>query len=417
MADQVAVTDLVAEAGVDALISEEPVLQIMDKGIAKEYEQRKYQTGDTVSIRIEDQPRMPKQQATINLDPIIQDKIDVTVLQWNDGFNLTAIEEDLQLGGEARVRERILNPRLKNMAVQSALIAYEELVTCPGFFGTPGTVPKTATDWALAQAALKDQLAGNSGLFAIMSNQTMAETAGDLAKAFNPSEDSSVAYMKGMVKMAGNLNFFDTSNIPNHTNGSAVGNGTSGMTLSANPVTGATSVSVSGGTANGTIKKNSLIWFGSTAAGKGYEVQPNTKNTLARLRYFRVTADVLLSAGGAGSIPIFPALIGPENPKQQTISVLPTTAVAAFVGVVGDASATYEQAIVVKKNACAFVGLSLPDLVNCKVSTSDYEGIEVKASMAGDIVNYQNVVRADILVAAKIRQWRHVYRTFTRKLS
>jgi hypothetical protein len=412
MADTVVITELVAEAGVDALISEEPVLQILDKGIAKEYEQRRYQTGETVSIRLEDQPLMPKQSAVIQLDPIVQGKVDVTVLQWNDGYNLTSIEEDLQLGGAERVRERILNPRLKNMAVQSALIAYEELVTCPGFFGTPGVVPKTATDWSLAQAALKDQLSGNSGLFAIMSNQTMAETSGDLAKAFNPSEDSSVAYMKGMVKMAGGLNFFDTSNIPNHTNGTGAGNGLAGMAVSVNPLTGATTVSVSGGTANGVITKNSLIWFKG-----GYEVQPNTKSTLARLRYFRVTADVLLSAGGAGSIPVFPAIVGPENKKLQTISVLPTTAANQFVGVVGDVSSTYEQAIIMKKNAACFVGLSLPDLISAKVSTANYEGVEVKASMMGDIVNYQNIVRADILVAAKIRQWRHVYRTFTRKLS
>src|SRR5574342_389736 len=352
MADIVQVTDLVAESGVDALISEEPVLQILDKGIAKEYEQRKYQTGDTVSIRIEDQPKMPKQSNVIELDPIVQGKIDVTVLQWNDGFNLTAIEEDLMLGGKERVRERILNPRLKNMAVQSALVAYEELVTAPNFVGTAGTVPKTATDWALAKAALKDQLAGNSGLFAIMSNQTMAETAGDLAKAFQPSEDVAGAYMKGMVKMAGGLNFFDTSNIPNHTNGSAVGNGTSGMVVAVNVTTGATSVSVSGGTANGTITKNSLIWF------KGrYEVQPNTKQTLARLRYFRVTADATLDGAGAGSISVFPAIYGPEDKKRQVISALPVIT-TDFVGIVGatsagDASSTWEQALVMKKNSCA----------------------------------------------------------------
>jgi hypothetical protein len=306
------------------------------------------------------------------------------------------------------VNERIFKPSMKNMAVQAAILCYNELCTAPNYFGTAGTAPKTAADWAVGQALLNDQLAMDEGLYAIMSNQTMAETAGDLATKFNPTSDSATAYMKGRVKQAANLNFFSSSNIPNHTNGSAVGNGTSGMVLSANMASGATTAAVTGGTASGVITENSLIWF----AG-GYAVQPNTKKRLSTLRYVTVTEEVTLS-GGAGTITFYPPLYGPESPKLQNISVLPVS--TDYVGIVGTASHTYEQAIVCKRGASAFIGLDLPDLTMQKTSESSVEGVKIKVTAGSDITNFQNIIRWDMLCTAKNRQWRHIARAFTRDL-
>lgn len=409
--DIIEISTLCAEDGVDALVSTEPVIAIMDKGLSATYEQKEFQSGDTIEIRIEDQPMMPTQSNVIQLDPIQQQKISATVLQYNDGVSIGGLQQEYYLGGKERVSERIFKPRMKNMAVQAAVLCYNELATAVNYFGTAGTAPKTAADWAVGQALLNDQLAMDEGLYAIMSNQTMAETAGDLAAKFNPTSDSATAYMKGRVKQAANLNFFSTSNIPNHTNGDAVGNGTSGMIVGTSITSGATSVAVTGGTSAGTITQNSLIWF------KGaYAVQPNTKKTLSTLRYFTVTSSVTLS-GGAGTINFYPPIYGPEAPKLQNISVLPTSAASTYyVGIVGTASHTYEQAIVVKKGASAFIGLSLPDLVMQKVSSSSIEGVEIKVSAGSDLTNYQNLMRWDILCTAKNRQWRHIARAFTRDL-
>lgn len=402
------ISDLCAETGVDALISVEPVIAIMDKGLSATFEQKQFQSGDTIRIRIEDQPMMPKQGNVIQIDPVQQQEISATVLQYNDGRLLGAVQQEYYLGGTERVNERIFKPSMKNMAVQAALLCYEELSTAPNYFGTAGTAPKTAADWAVGQALLNDQLAMDEGLYAIMSNQTMAETAGDLATKFNPTSDSATAYMKGRVKQAANLNFFSTSNIPNHTNGSAVGTGAAGMALSANIASGGTSCTVSGGTSTGTITENSLIYF----AGR-YAVQPNTKKRLSTLRYVNVTADVTLS-GGAGTINFYPPLYGPEEPKLQNISVLPVS--TDYVGIVGTASHTYEQAIVVKRGASAFIGLELPDLTMQKTSESSVEGVKIKVTAGSDITNFQNIIRWDMLCTAKNRQWRHIARAFTRDL-
>jgi hypothetical protein len=421
MSDVLTISTIVAETGVDALISVDPIIPIMDKSVAKDYEQKTYQTGDTVYIRLEDQPALPRQSADIALDPITQDQIAVQVLQWNTAFQLSSLERDYYLGGESRVRNKVVKPRAETMATQAALICYNEICSCPGYFtpasgGIPGiTALKTATDWSYGQAALNDQLANNTGLYAIMSNITMAETSGDLAKAFNPSNESATAFMKGRVKEAMNLNFFQTANLPIHLNGSQAGstNGSSGLKVSTNVTSGATTVAVSGGTGTNTITANSLIWFWNGTTGGLSEIQPHTKNPLARIRTFNVVSDLALS-GGAGTLTVYPPIYGPENKKLQNISALPTT--ANYVGIVGNASTAYEQAVVMKKGASSFIGLSLPDLAAQDVVTRDYEGVEVKVTSGSDIRGYQNITRMDMLVAAKNRQWRHMYRAFTRAL-
>lgn len=417
MSDIVTISTIVCQTGVDALISTDPILPIMDKSVAKDYEQKTYNTGDTVYIRLEDQPQRPRQSADISLDPIQQDQIAVQVLQYNTGFQLGGLQEAYYLGGKERVQAKLVKPKAETMATECALISYNEICSCPGYFtpgasgGTPAvTALKTATDWAYGQAALNDNLANDMGLYAIMSNITMAETSGDLAKAFNPTTESATAYMKGRVKQAMNLNFYSTANLPIHTNGSAVGstNGSTGFKVGTNATTGATTIALTGGTTSGVVSANSLIYFWGV-----YEVQPHTKVQLSRIRTFNVVADVTLSSG-AGTLTVYPPMYGPENKKMQNMTVLPTT--AHYVGIVGAASTAYEQAVVMKKGAASFIGLSLPDLEAQKVSTDDYQGVEVKVSAGSDIRGYQNLVRMDMLVAAKIRQYRHIYRAFVRAL-
>lgn len=405
--DIVEISTLCAEDGVDALISTEPIIPIMDKGLSATYTQGKYETGSTIEVRLEDQPLMPTQSNVMRLDPVVQGKISATVLQYNDACSLGGVEYEYDLGGKERVSERIFKPRMKTMAVQASVLCYNEIATCPNYFGTAGTDLTTGAHWGAGAAVLRDQLA-DSSLFAIMSNQTEIGTAAALAAAFNPSSESSVAYMKGRVKEAMSLNFFSTSNLPNHTNGSAVGNGTSGMAVATNSVTGATTIAVTGGTTTGTITLDSIIWCSGVMA-----VQPHTKKTLSTFRYFNVTEAVTLS-GGTATIKVFPAIVGPENPKLQTCSALPTT--ASYVGIAGTASHTYEQAVVMKKGASALISLPLPDLIMQKVSTAEYDNMTVKVSAGSDMTNYVNSIRWDILCVAKNLQWRHIARAFTRDL-
>jgi hypothetical protein len=405
-----AVSSLLAEKSVEALISTEPVLPTAYKGDAQTFENREFQSGETIDIRIADQPQLPVQSNVIQIDPIINQTFPATVLQYNDGMQISGIAQQYALGGMKRIEEEIAKPRGETLAVKASILCYEQLGMAMNIFGTAGAELKTAADWGQGQAILNDQLANNTGLYCGMSNQSMAATAGDLAKAFNPTKESSTAYMDGMVQQAMNLNFYSSSNIPNHTNGDAVGNGTSGMAVGVNVTSGATSFTVTGGTSAGTLTKGSAIWFKG-----GMAVQPHTKKTLSTLRYFTVSEDVTLSSGG-GVVKVTQAIYGPEDPKLQNISVLPTTSANQYVGVFGTASHTYEQAVCYRKKAFGFMGLKLPKLFALDCSTANYEGIEVNVTAFADGTNYLNMMRWDMLAVAYIRRWQWCARAFTRDL-
>lgn len=405
-------SQLVAEVSVEPLMfPNDPITKLMYKGYGSEFAKENYQTGDTLDIKIDDQPAMPVQQTTQVIDPIVQTKISATVLNWTTGWNINTAFESLSIGGKDKLRE-VLKPRTMNMATQAALICYQELLTCPGFIGTPGTAFKTATDFGRARAALKDQLA-MQGLYAIMTPDSMGDIAGDLSDKFNPSKDSSVAYLDGEVLRSAGLNFYETPNMAQyHTNGDAAGTGTSGMYLSVNPASGATSITVAGGTTTGTITKDSVINI------PGYfEVNPQTKAQLGRLRNFTVTSTVQL-AGGIGVINIFPPIYGPEDPKLQTISALPTVSgTARYVAIQGDASGVYEQMLFMRKNSSAFISVKQEELLMANNGMMNYDGIIVQTAAAGNITNRQNTGRIDLLATARNTQWRHQYRAFVKKVA
>ncbi len=407
-----AVSQLVAEVSVEPLMfPNDPITKLMYKGYGSEFAKDNYQTGDTLEIKIDDQPAMPIQQTTQVIDPIVQQKISATVLNWTTGWNINTAFEALNIGGKDKLRE-VLKPRTMNMATQAALICYQELLTCPGFIGVPGVAFKTAADFGKARAALKDQLA-MQGLYAVMTPDSMAEVSGELAENFNPSKDSSVAYLDGEVMRTAGLNFYETPNMAQyHENGTAVATGAAGMYLSVNPVSGATSITVAGGTSAGTITVNSVINIPGV-----YEVNPQTKGQLGRLRNFTVTSTVQLS-GGVGVINIFPPIYGPENPKLQTCSKLPVVSgTATYVGIQGDASGVYEQMLFMHKNSSAFISVKQEELLMAQNGMFNYDGIIVQTAAAGNITNRQNTGRIDLLATARNTQWRHQYRAFVKKVN
>lgn len=404
-------SSLVSETGVAALLSDDPIIACMDKSTEKDFEQKTYQSGDTVYVRLEDQPQMAVQSNVMNMDPVIQREVAVTALIYNNGVPLPSVEYEYFLGGKARVQKNILKPRMKGMAATAYQICYNSIAKCMNYFGTAGTDLTSGTLWAPGKAILTNQLAlPSEGLYGIMSEDTMSACAADLAKYFQPSKDVATAYLEGVVKEAMGLNFFSTSLIPNHANGTAVGSGTTGFAVGTNVTTGATTIAASGGTSAGTLTEGSLIWFSGAAQ---YAVQPQTKKNLSTKRYFCVDSLLTLS-GGAGTITVTAAIYGPENPKLQNISALPTT--ASYIGIVGTASHTYEQAIVMRKGAAGFVNLRLPDLFNFETSRSEIEGIEICSTIFADGTNRLNMVRWDGLWGALRRQELHIARAFTRDL-
>lgn len=418
MANTASISQLTAEKGVEALVADtDPMLKVIDKSYKGTYNNGTFQSGATIRIRVEDQPAEMVQQTAFNNDPIQQSELPVTALNYTTGLEIGTAFETLDIGGPAFLEERVNKARMRMAAVKANQIAYAATVSkAPRFLSniTAGTAIKTATDFGYIRAGLTNMIA-NGGLYVAMQPDDMAQVAGDLAAKFNPTTDSSTAYLKGVVKEAAGLNMYESTLIPYHTNGSAVATGAAGMALAANVTSGATSITVSGGTNNGIITAGSIIYFtGNGLTSGANEVNPTTKQIIGNKAGFTVAEDVQLSGSGGGTITFTQAIYGPENPKLQNVSRLPTTSGTQYVAIYGVADHTYRQMFAFKKETfAAFIGLKQAELIRNDNGIAYYDSVPIQTAASGDILSRVNIMRMDLLAGATLTQWRHCLRVFT----
>ncbi len=420
MANIAAISQLTAEKGIEALIADtDPLLKVADKTYSKTFADKTYQSGATVRIRVEDQPAPPLNQTAFSNDPILQTERVITASNWTTGLEVGAQFENLDIGGEDLLENRVNKARMSRMATQIAQIGYGSLRYGQRFVSSvaAGTAIKTASDFGNFQAAMADMMA-NDDLYVAMQPADMAGIAGDLATRFNPTQDSATAYLRGVVKESMNMNFYSSTLIPFHTNGSAVATGSAGMYLSVAVTSGATSITVAGGTTTGTITKGSIIYFPGNGVTTGAnEVNPVTQQQNGNAMGFTVAEDVTLS-GGAGVITFTQAIYGPEQPKLQNVSRLPTViSTTAYVAIYGTAEHTYRQMLFFRKeSSLAMVGLKSAELIKADNGIAYYDGMPLQTRASSDVLSLTNIMRVDFLGGAAIKQYRHCMRAFTKDM-
>ncbi len=420
MANIAAISQLTAEKGIEALIADtDPLLKVADKTYSKTFADKTYQSGATVRIRVEDQPAPPLNQTAFSNDPILQTERVITASNWTTGLEVGAQFENLDIGGEDLLENRVNKARMSRMATQIAQIGYGSLRYGQRFVSSvaAGTAIKTAADFGNFQAAMADMMA-NDDLYVAMQPADMAGIAGDLATRFNPTQDSATAYLRGVVKESMNMNFYSSTLIPFHTNGSAVATGSAGMYLSVAVTSGATSITVAGGTSTGTITKGSIIYFPGNGVTTGAnEVNPVTQQQNGNAMGFTVAEDVTLS-GGTGVITFTQAIYGPEQPKLQNVSRLPTViSTTAYVAIYGTAEHTYRQMLFFRKeSSLAMVGLKSAELIKADNGIAYYDGMPLQTRASSDVLSLTNIMRVDFLGGAAIKQYRHCMRAFTKDM-
>ena len=407
--DFLVISNLVSsETAIPALLSEEPAVATCDRKVTKDFDKQKtYQTGQTINIRIEDEPALPVKSPVFANDPIVQQEIPVTVYQWNTGFILSDVMNMLYTGGKEQVKKTIVMPRVTSMATQANIEIYNSMAMFPLVFGTPGQVPTNFLAWANGAAILDNQLTPKRKRYGVMNPTTMMQLA-DNVKNMGESKESAVAFLEGDVKEAAGQNFYSTTNFPNHTNGSQAANGLSGFKVAVNPASGAITLSVSGGTTSNTITQGSVISFPGLK-----QIQPQSKKVLADDMTFVVTADLTLSSG-SGVLSVYPPIVGPENPKLQSISALPTT--ANYIKLFGTETATYEQGVIYYGPNMKFASLKMEDLIMNLNTSYEEEDIYVRCASVGDNTNSQNQCRLDILFGINYGRWQQGVRYFGRAI-
>lgn len=356
-----------------------------------------YKVGDTISIR---RPAdfTVRSGSTMSTQDVIEGKVPFTVDQ-KIGVDFEFTSNDLTLKIED-LAERVLKPAMSSivnyMANDVLTVAYKGLYN---WVGTAGQTVNSVTDFFKAPERLDEMATPDDGRLALLATADSWALAGAATVLANTGAESS-AYRKGRVGELGGVDTYKTQLAPTHTVGAYVGT----------PLVNGANQNVTYDTAKNTWTQSLITdgWTGSVTgllkAGDVFTisgvnmVNAKTRANTGILQQFVVTTDVN-STAGAATLTISPPII--VSGPHQTVNAAPAD--NAAITVVGTASTSYRQNIVMHKNAMALaiVPLELPPAAY-GASRQSYKNISVRIIPGYDQTNDVSKWRMDLLYGRKL---------------
>lgn len=257
--------------------------------------------------------------------------------------------------------------------------------------GNAGSTTFAVADILAAGTKLDQSLAPmDDGRYLLGNSSSMAAAVDARKGLFNNQASLGDQYTKGLIaKETDGFNWMKNELIYTHTNGADV----TGVALTSQPASGATTIAVNGLTISttGIVKKGSVF----TIAGV-FKVHPITRTSYSVLQQFVVTADADSDGAGATTLSISPAIYSSANVTLQNVNALPTsTAALTFVG---SASTSYAQNIAFHSSAfrLATVPLEMPTQVEF-AGQETVDGITVSIVRSFDVMKRRWITRLDLL--------------------
>ncbi len=284
--------------------------------------------------------------------------------------------------------ERYIQPASAELASLVDLDGHALYTQVYNHVGLPGTDPATALVWLQAKAKLNQYSVPKNGqLVALMNESAEVSTVDGLKALFASQNKLNKQYEDGeMGPGVLGMDFRMTQNVPKFTTDTGVALGT----LSATATSG-TTIAVTGGTANGVVKAGTVF----DVAGC-YAFNLVTRVTSGKLQQFVVTADVTLSAGGAGNLTVLPELVTSGNYQNMTTAGA-VSGQAATIRSGTTASTVYSQNWVMHKKSVALVSADLPMVSAPKISIKRGKNLSIRMIQVYDVNSDQEVFRMDIL--------------------
>ena len=286
--------------------------------------------------------------------------------------------------------ERVLAPMINNLAgdvaatimrgVEGGVSNYQANTD-----GSGAIISPTSQTILKAGALLSKRSAPMMGRNVVTDPNTMANLVETMQGLFNPAATISKQYDTGQIYKALNFKWFEDQTVLVHTTGTITagtvnGANQSGTTLVTNAITG-------------TLKAGDIITIAGVNA-----VNRVTKASDGVVQQFVVTANV---ATGATSIPIYPAIIGPNTVtggavQYQTCAAAPAN--GAAISLVNQASEQYRKNVAYVPNAITMVtaDLIMPKKVE-EAARERFDGLSMRMITAYIPGTDELVTRLDIL--------------------
>ena len=341
--------------------------------------------GSSLRIRLPDRVLVTDGAALQTQDDNEQYTTLTVSTQKHVGINFTSAELSMQLDDFA---DRVLKPRISQLASSIDADVANVFASVGNSVGTPGTTPATALVMLQAQQKMNEAAAPMSPRYLTVNPAANAALVNGLSGFFNPSDSISRQFKSGM--MGENVLGYEEVNMSQSIKAFQVGTRTAtGGTLSAAVTEGATTISITGAGASGTIKAGEVF----TVAGC-FAVNPQTRESTGSLFQFVALADVTLDGSGAGTITV--ALMYSAAHPLATIATLPVGGTS--VTFLGAANTIYPQNIAYHKDAftLATADLILPQGVDM-ASRANHNGISMRIVRQYDINNDRMPCRVDVL--------------------
>lgn len=387
MAHTFNVSSLVSKQLVQSLHAKGNLINSVNKSYSKDFTQKKYTPGQTVTIDIEPQYTISSGRVGVPQD-LKHTSTSATLGQYNGIFELTSIQKGYDIDGWRKYVDGIAGRVIREMEKTGFELLRDSATLS---VGDPGSQPGSLRTWSEGRAKITKALGPNRNYHAAADPLAMVALTDALKGAANPGEAIANQYLRGRMKEAAGLNFYESQSIARHTAGSC----TNSTPLTNGAVsTGAATIAIDGLSAStATITKGTKFTIADV-----YAVDPETKQTLSYLKEFTVTADATGSGSAIASLAISPTIYGPTSGTLQNVSALPandkTITLKTVNSEVRDANAIYDT------DALTLVSVPLPAAEGEYHTFADYEGIQLRIGMGDwDAINDRQYMRVDAVWA------------------
>lgn len=339
--------------------------------------------GDSLKIRLPNE-YVVRSGATLQTQDTTETSTTLQVAtQKGVDLNFTSTDLTLSLDDFA---SRILEPA---MAVLAANIEADALTMRKDVYNIVDNDASAISFKNVMQArgVLNDNLAPpDNNRSVILSTAHEVSLVDALKGLFNDSTSISKQYREGMMGRTGGFDFMSSSQMTDHTTGTAAK--TTNYLVNGASQTGA-AITVDAGTT--TFLKGDIITFAGV-----YRVHPETKVSTGQLQQFVLTAD---SGASATSLAISPSII--TSGARQNVSGSPADN-AAITKVGAGANETYSGSLAFHRDAFTFATADLVMPQGVDFSAREvYDGISMRIVRQYDINNDKFPARLDVLYGFK----------------
>ena len=386
MANTFNVSSLVSKQLVQSLHAKGKLINTVNKSYSKDFTQKKYTPGTTVSMDIMHQPSITSGRVA-NVQDVENITSSVTIGQFNSAESFTSIEKGYSMDNEKDVK-RYANDMASRLIRQMELDGFTHMQNAIGNnVGTPGVDAGALRTWAEGRAKITDALGPDRDCYAAVNPMGHVALTDSLKGATNPGKAISNQYLSGKMKNAAGLNFYESQSISRQTAGTTTD---FALDIDGTIATEGSTTLVLSLAGTGTITAGTKL----TVAGVN-AVDPESKVSLSYLKQFTVTTDATI-AGNAVTLTVSPAMYS-SGSSHQNLSQFPQDAAVVTLVNSGSASTVDAQNVIYDKDAFTLVSVPLPPARGGAHTFANFDGIQIRTGVGSwDAVNDDQILRVDI---------------------